>query len=178
MHSPDAVVYDLDGTLVRLDVDWRTVREDVASALDHHDLDTRNESLWDLLELADRTGYRGVAEAVITDHERAGARTSERLPPADDLLSTDVPVGVCSLNCEAACRIALETHDLADSVAVIVGRDTVVTEKPDPAPLLRAVEALHTTPDRALFIGDTERDHETARRAGVRFRHVDDLTHS
>lgn len=174
MHTPEAVVYDLDGTLVRLAVDWSAVRADAAAALADRELDTEDESLWDLLVLAERAGHREAVESVIEQHELAGARASERLPLADDLLERDVPVGVCSLNCEAACHVALDAHGLADPVMAVVGRDTVPSEKPDPEPLMTVLDALDVTPDRALFVGDTARDAETARRAGVPFRPVDD----
>jgi len=164
----DAYVYDLDGTLVHLDVDWEAVREAVAAVLRARNVEVEGADLWTLLERADAAGYRSPVEEKIAEFEREGARTARRLPLARSI-PADVPVGVCSLNCEAACRIALETYGLDDDVDVIVGRDTVGTEKPDPEPLLAAVEALGATPERTLFIGDSERDAETARRAGTAF---------
>ncbi len=171
----DAVVYDLDGTLVRLDVDWDAAAVDAADALAARGVDTDGMTLWDSLERADEGGYRGSVEAVLADHEREGARTSERLSLAGDL-PLPVPVGVCSLNCEAACHIALETHDLDGHVETVVGRDTVSTHKPDPEPLLAAVRGLGADPGEALFVGDSERDAEAARRAGVDFQYVREHT--
>jgi len=173
----DAVVYDLDGTLVHLAVDWGEVTTAAADRLAQRGLGDRVEglNLWGLLQLADDRGHRESVEAVIADHEREGARASERLPMADDLpaVADRVPVGVCSLNCEAACRIALETHGLDTRVRSVVGRDSVGTAKPDPEPLLAVLDDLGVGPDDAVFVGDTERDAETARRAGVRFHHVE-----
>ena len=169
----DAVVYDLDGTLVRLNVDWDTVAEDTTAVLSDREVDTAGMSLWDALERAEEAGCRGPVEETIAEHERQGARTSRRLALADDL-PLDVPVGVCSLNCEAACRIALETHGVDDYVDSVVGRDTVETHKPDPQPLLTAVRGLSSDPGRALFVGDSERDAEAANRADVPFQYVQD----
>ncbi len=171
----DAVVYDLDGTLVRLDVDWDAAAVDAAEALAAKGVDTVGMSLWDSLERAEETGHRQSIEAVLADYEREGARTSDRLPLADDL-PLDVPVGVCSLNCEAACRIALETHGLDEYVEVVVGRDTVDTYKPDPESLLATVRGLGAEPGGTLFVGDSESDAEAARRAGVDFQHVRERT--
>ncbi|MFD1515070.1 HAD family hydrolase [Halomarina rubra] len=167
----DAVVYDLDGTLVRLLVDWSRVATDVAATLRERGA-TPPDDLWAMLQHAKETGHHDAVEAVIADHERDGARRSERLPRADDL-PLSVPVGVCSLNCAAACRIALDTHGLDDHVRVVVGRDSVATEKPDPEPLLATVRALDATPERTLFVGDSERDERTARRAGTAFEWVE-----
>jgi len=169
-----ALVYDLDGTLVRLDVDWEAVTEEVAAVLRPRGIDT-DGSLWDLLQRAEGAGerHRRAVEEVIADHEREGARSATRLPLADEL-PTGVPTGVCSLNCEAACRVALELHGLDGHVDTIVGRDTVDAHKPDPAPLLATIDALGADRRATLFIGDSDSDRVTAERAGVDFQAVAD----
>ncbi len=169
----EAVVYDLDGTLAGLRVDWATVRDDVARALRSEGVDPGGGTLWELLERAETESQRQVVEETIAEHEREGARRSSRLPTADEL-PRDIPVGVCSLNCEAACRIALETHDLDDYVEAVVGRDTVETHKPDPEPLLHTIEQLGADPEKTVFVGDSKRDAVTAERAGVAFEYVSD----
>lgn len=169
----DAVVYDLDGTLVHLDVDWDRTREAVAGKLRARDVDVDGKSLWTLFETADTEPLEQVVEETISEYEREGARRSDSLALADEL-PHDVPVAVCSLNCEAACRIALEIHGLDGDVDAIVGRDTVTTQKPDPEPLLHAIQSLDAEPAETLFIGDSERDELTADRAGVDFEYVTD----
>lgn len=169
----DGLVYDLDGTLVRLDVDWDAVTAEAGAVLSARGVDTEGMSLWDVLETAEAKGLRGKVEDIIETHEREGARTATRLRLADRL-PAEVPVAVCSLNSEAACRIALELHGLDGHIRALVGRDTVEGEKPDPGPLLAAIRALETQPSRTLFVGDTQRDRRTAQQAGVPFQHVEE----
>ncbi|UTF52611.1 HAD family hydrolase [Natronosalvus rutilus] len=171
----DAVVYDLDGTLVHLIVDWASVTRDVREVYLAADVDPPESNLWSLLASAPDVGLAAEVEATIAGHEREGARRSTRLAHADDLekRAEYVPVGVCSLNCEAACRIALEEHALASAVDAVVGRDSVETRKPHPDPLLAVIDTLESVPSRTLFIGDSQRDEETANRAGTRFQYVD-----
>lgn len=169
----DAVLYDLDGTLVRLAVDWERVREDVAALFRSLGHDPGERSLWDLLERADAVGGdlpTRVNDAVAR-HEREGARRSRLLPTAEELpaVAADRPVGVVSLNAESACRVALETHSIDDRVSTVVGRDTVAERKPHPEPLLTALRSLEVAPERALFVGDSGRDRRAADRAGVDF---------
>lgn len=179
--SYDGVVYDLDGTLVRLAVDWDAVQTDVAALFRECGRDPSG-TLWDLLERAEATSgadagdLHGRVTETIASHERAGARRSERLPTAENLLeaATGGPVGVVSLNAESACRLALDRHDLAESVGAVVGRDSVPGRKPDPEPLVVALDRLGIDPDRALFVGDSPEDRECARRAGVDFEGVGD----
>lgn len=168
----DAVVYDLDGTLVSLPVDWSAANRDALAAAREAGVATAGETLWELLDRAEREGFAPVVEAVVAEHECRAAREADRLPTAGEL-PRSVPTGVCSLNAEAACRLALRRHGLDTHVDVVVGRDTVAESKPDPEPLLAAVRALSAAPDRTLFVGDSDRDALTAERAGVEFRFVD-----
>ncbi|WP_254837599.1 HAD family hydrolase [Natronomonas marina] len=164
----DTLVFDLDGTLVRLVVDWEAVADAVAETLRERGVSPPDD-LWTMLSAADRSGNREAVESVIAEFEREGARASERLPAAGTV--PDGTVGVCSLNCEAACRIALSEHGI-DGVGAVVGRDTVGTEKPDPEPLLETVRRLDGDPDGTLFVGDSERDARTADQAGTDYLDV------
>jgi phosphoglycolate phosphatase len=164
----DAVVYDLDGTLVRLAVDWDAVAADVAAVLRDRDVDPESGDLWSMLELSAEVGHRRIVEETITEYERQGAAQSDRLPLADGF-PHDVPVGVCSLNAEVAVRDALDVHELDAHVGPVVGRDTVGSSKPDPEGLLRVVEDIGVDPSGTVFVGDSQRDAETARRAGTEF---------
>ena len=164
----EAVVYDLDGTLVDLDVDWEAAARDAAAVLRARGIDVEGRSLWEMLETAADRGLQGPVSEALAEHERDGAMRATRLPLADELPRQE-RVGVCSLNAEAACRISLELHGLDVHVDAVVGRDSVETYKPDPEPLLHALSLLGVDPAAALFVGDSERDREAARRAGVAF---------
>ena len=171
-EAVEGIIYDLDGTLVTLAVDWDAVATDVVQVYADAGIDAAGTGLWSLLEDADDHGIAAEVEAAISRHEREGARRARRCELAAELAEQTVPVGVCSLNCEAACRIALETHGLAADVDAVVGRDSVATHKPDPKPLLATLEELGVGPANARFVGDSPRDKETAERAGVAFEYV------
>jgi HAD superfamily hydrolase (TIGR01509 family) len=80
------------------------------------------------------------------------------------------PVAVVSNNSSAAIRAYLQTHDLADDIAHVVGRRRGDPKlmKPNPEPILEALRCLATTPTAAVLIGDSTADVEAARAAGVR----------
>ena len=168
----EAVVFDLDGTLVDLAVDWAVVHSDVASLLADLGVEADGRDLWGLWELGKERGHREAVNECIAAHETTGARESTRLACADAV--PEGPVGVCTLNAERAAHEALSTHDLTDRIVTdaVVGRDSVATEKPDPEPLLATCRALGVAPEETVFVGDGERDELTAERAGVPFRYV------
>jgi len=63
----------------------------------------------------------------------------------------------------------LQRESLRDLFDVIVGGEDVARHKPDPEGLLRAIAGLRSSPERALYVGDSIIDAETAKRAGVSF---------
>jgi phosphoglycolate phosphatase len=169
----DAIVYDLDGTLVRLDVDWGAVAERCAAVLRARGHDVSGADIWEMREVAAANGLLDRVDEAIAEFERDGARSARRLALADELPHS-VPVGVCSLNCEAACRIALELHGIDGHVDAVVGRDSHETVKPDPEPLLHAADLLGAEPSTTLFVGDSDSDREAAAAAGLDFQWVED----
>lgn len=176
MTEHDAVVYDLDGTLVRLAVDWNAVTADVRAVYDRYGTSPPGDSLWEMVDAPEADGLAAAVETAITEHEREGARRSRRLAHAEELLEREVPTAVCSLNSEISCQIALEEHELDTAVEAVVGRDTVPSRKPAPEPLLEAVSAVGADPSSTLFVGDSETDELAARRAGTDFEYVDPET--
>lgn len=171
-RRPDAIVYDLDGTLVRLLVDWPGLETELATLLEDAGIEDPGGDVWSRYDVAGEHGLRAEAEELIAAREVAGARECIRLPAADLVETHDIPVGVCSLNSERACRIALREQELTEYVKAVVGRGSVATLKPDPEPLLTVCESLGVEPEETLFVGDSESDAETASRAGTMFRYV------
>lgn len=170
MTEYETVVYDLDGTLVRLAVDWETVAREVGELLESLGI-SPGADLWAMLDQAAAIGESEAVESIIADHECRGAAASTPEPAIDEL-PLDVPVGVCSLNCERACRIALSQHEIDQWIDCVIGRDSLAVSKPDPEPLLTVIRTLGGSPERTLFVGDSERDELTAKRAGTDYRYI------
>ena len=95
----EAVVYDLDGTLVRLTVDWRAVEADIAEVLRGEGVDPTGLDAWAMLDAAEGAAVESEVESLIAAAERDGARQSRRLAFADEI-ETDRPIGFGSLNSE------------------------------------------------------------------------------
>ena len=61
----------------------------------------------------------------------------------------------------------LAVMGLQGVMELIVGADDVVKPKPDPEPVLLALERLGESPETALFVGDSHHDIYSGRAAGV-----------
>jgi phosphoglycolate phosphatase len=88
-------------------------------------------------------------------------------------------LAVCTNKLEGLSVELLSALGLADRFAAICGQDTFREEdgraipKPDPRALLSCIAAAGGTRDRAVMIGDSRTDVETARNAGVPIVAVD-----
>ena len=77
-----------------------------------------------------------------------------------------MPLGLCTNKPYGPTRGLLAHMAWTERFGVIVAGDTLPVRKPDPAPLREAVARIG---GRAVFVGDSEVDVETAQRAGVPF---------
>lgn len=64
-------------------------------------------------------------------------------------------------------RLILDHFGITDRFAAIAGRDSFPYHKPDPRHLILTIEAAGGDPSRAVMIGDSRTDIDTARAAGI-----------
>ena len=88
-------------------------------------------------------------------------------PLLDQLDGAQLPWGVVTNKPTNLTNILLDELQLADRVACSVGGDALALRKPDPAPLLHACELTGVNPSATVYIGDSSRDIEAGRAAGM-----------
>lgn len=76
-------------------------------------------------------------------------------------------LAVCTNKPEPLARLLLEKLDAANCFAAICGRGTFPMHKPDPRTLALTIEAAGGDPSRAVMIGDSKTDIDTAKNAGA-----------
>lgn len=156
------IVLDLDGTLVRLDVDWPALRAELA-ALAGRPIARVHEALDDPR-----------LEAAVTRAEIAGARRCEVNEALLDWLpAREAPVAMLSLNCPEAVRIASARAGVTP--IAVIGRGDVERPKPAPEGLLSLARARGVAPRETLMIGDSATDLACAAAAGACGVHVTEI---
>ncbi len=179
-----AVIFDLDGTLIDSAPDIHAAANRVlrAEGLEEQSF-TQVRSfigrgvphLIRQLLVAAGHGGEDVRQARMTERFVAGYEDAVGLTlpypgvaeALEHLRTAGHPLGICTNKPQAATRAVLAHLGLLDPFTVIVGGDSLAVRKPDPEPLHLAVSRLGQP--RAIFVGDSEVDAETAQAAGLPF---------
>jgi phosphoglycolate phosphatase len=95
------------------------------------------------------------------------------LPALDALAADGHRFAVCTNKLESLSRRLLDALGMTAYFAAICGQDTFAVQKPDPEMLRRTIARAGGTPMRAVMVGDSATDINTARAAAVPFVGVD-----
>jgi phosphoglycolate phosphatase len=187
MNSPttfDAILFDLDGTLA-------DTARDIAAAIERALTRLELPVPPGLLALVDGSPLESLfavaapgAPAAMFDRFVQAYRSEYALQghphatlfpgvlstlEALEALRPPVRLAVATARRDIAAREVLEALDASRFFEVIAGSSgTSIPHKPEPDLLLHVCERLAVRPDRALMVGDTVRDIEAGRRAGMR----------
>lgn len=181
MYPYDAAVFDLDGTLLNT---LNDLADSTNYALSYCGYPKRS------LEEVRRFVGNGVAKliaravpsgtsagdteqclAVFRAHYLTNMRNKTAPYPGiltllEQVQAAGIPSAVVSNKFDDAVK-GLCHHYFGSRVAVAIGESATVRKKPAPDSALAALDTLGVTPDRAVYIGDSDVDIETARAAGM-----------
>jgi phosphoglycolate phosphatase len=177
----DAVLFDLDGTLVDTAPDMVAVLVDIQKseglAPIHYELARTHVShgAAGLINL----GFPGVSASeherlrleFLARYERAVCVHSRLFPGLGDLLdrldAESLPWGVVTNKPARMTEPLLHALGIGARSASTISGDTIPERKPDPAPLLLASRETGVAPERMVYVGDAARDIEAGRAAGM-----------
>ena len=185
---PDAVLLDMDGTL--LDTEG-AYRDAFHAALAAHGGALDDALYARLVGISSRErgalvqGWLGPAfpwQDCLADYRARKARLLEgpvrTMPGAAELLAElaalNLPCAVATSAGRRTAESALARAGLRGAVPVLVTRDDVAAGKPDPALFLRAAAMLGASPARCLAVEDSPPGVAAARAAGMRVVMVPD----
>ena len=180
----ESIIFDYDGTLVHLNIDFQLMRRRVDSLLESFGiaagtfqglltLETIDKASELLSQRDPKTGRSFYQKALklLTDLEVGAARKGKVLPGITGTLRTlktyGIKVGIITRNCDQAVRVTFpHIEGLCDA---FIPRDAVSHVKPHPVHLQLAMKKMGiTNVDQCLMVGDHPLDVEAGRRVGMK----------
>ena len=185
LTRPEAVLFDLDGTLVDSAPDLSTAVNRMLVDLGREPLDDARVRDW-IGNGARRLVARALAgrREIEAEPEGTEAALQRFFVHYHDTLVDDsclypgvleglqriealaLPMGIVTNKPTAFTAPLVEAMGLADFFSVSVSGDTLAVKKPDPAPLAHAAQALGVDITRCLYVGDSRADIDAAKAAG------------
>jgi phosphoglycolate phosphatase len=182
---PEAVIFDLDGTLADTVLDLAAALNRTLAELDlppHPPEAVRTMVGGGLAKLLDR----GLAAQGATLDREAMSRAAQRLFDHDAarpavhsslfpgtatalgaLREAGVALGICTNKPDAIARELLQALGLTHAFGFVQGWEEGMAKKPDPAGMRRVLQELGAAPSASFMVGDSVTDVETACAAGL-----------
>lgn len=87
----------------------------------------------------------------------------------NELKANKIPTGIVTSRCKYEIDIDSSLQGLIANFKAIVCSDDTTLHKPNPDPLLKAIESMNAISSETIYIGDTKFDSMCAKSAGVKF---------
>jgi phosphoglycolate phosphatase len=180
----EAAIFDYDGTLVHLNIDFAVMRQDVEESLGAYGIAPEDLKGLYILEMIDEATGRISKESrsqglafyrkshdIVIQHELTATKEGKILPGVVHMLQLlqerGVKVGVITRNCDKAVKVVFpHIERLCD---VYIPRDRISRVKPHPEHLCLALERLGVeNAARCLMVGDHVLDVEGGKQMGMK----------
>jgi N-acetyl-D-muramate 6-phosphate phosphatase len=194
MSFPQAVFFDLDGTLLDTALDFHTATNLVMEAELRQPLDLATLRSWvtngsvGIIQSAfdieqDHPEFNRLRDDLLNHYVGCLTDKTQLFSGLDKTLEllegNGIPWGVVTNKPVRFSKPIIEL--LTPGCATLVCPDHVVLTKPDPEGLFIAAKDVSANPERCLYVGDHERDIQAGKRAGmktvaVEWGYIDSMT--
>jgi len=183
LHHIRAVIFDFDGTLAVLNIDFNAMREQVFELMRHFGVEEKLITERYLLEIIDEVyfilreknpsraeKFYQKAHQILYEVELRAAEKGRLIPGVDRMLKflrgTGIKVGIITRNCEDAVRRIFPNID--EFCDVFISRNSIKKVKPHPDHLSSTMKALDISGEEAVMIGDHTIDIQAGKRVGMK----------
>jgi phosphoglycolate phosphatase len=181
-NNMKAIIFDFDGTLAVLNIDFNAMRERVFDLMRHFGIEEELIKEKYLLEVIDEAcqilektnpssaeEFYQKAHQILHQVEMMAAEKGRLIPGMEETLKnlrgSGIKVGIVTRNCEEAVRKVFPSIDVFCDV--FVSRNSVKKVKPHPDHLTYVMESLKVSGDEAWMVGDHPTDIQAGRQEGM-----------
>ena len=183
--NKEAIVFDLDGTLLHTEPDIRMAINSALTECGHREIDPNvelpnlhgpsRELIGSAVALVDfpEEGLDVLIPIYQRQYKLQAHAHSDLYPGVmallEQLRDRDFKLAICTNKIEANARHALTKTGIIDFFHVVTGSDTTAFPKPHPLPLSHTLKELEVAHENAVLIGDTHVDARCAAHCNVDF---------
>lgn len=186
-NNKKVIVFDLDGTIVKLAADWRSLKDALTERYSENyqeECQFRSISacLSNIVKRNDEEELRKNFE-IIRQYELENIK--ENVPIEETVyfinnlnlfgLQKNIKLAVLSLNTRKTIIESLKLANIYEKIDFILGREDIRKWKPEPEGLLKIKEYFDVKREEMVFIGDLDKDLLTGQNAGIESFLVDEL---
>ena len=181
------IIFDLDGTIVKLTADWISLREVLVEKYkeiyeEQCDFERISKYLDNIVEKKDEEVLVNFFD-IIRQYELENIKDTQLIKETIFFINhkklfgikDEVKFAVLSLNTRNSIIRSLEIANIHNKIDLIIGREDVRRWKPAPDGLLKIQKHYKVNKKEMIFFGDLENDLLTGKNAGIEAYLVDDL---
>ena len=181
------IVFDLDGTIVRLAADWHSLRKTLITRFTEKNRETINLKsmsaiLFRIVELDDEEELQ-LNFNLIQQYELENITSNEPIKETVYFInnkeffgvSPNAKLAVFSLNTRSTILKSLEMAGILNKFEFFVGREDVRKWKPEPDGLLKILDYFKVNTEEMIYFGDSDIDLLAGTKAGIESYYIDTL---
>jgi len=183
LHSIKAIIFDFDGTLAVLNIDFSIMRERIFDLMRRYDvqedkiqekylleiIDEVYQILWEKNPSGAEAFYQG-AHQILHEIEMKAAGAGKLIPGTETTLKKlrdkGIKIGIITRNCEDAVRKVFP--DINHFCDIFVSRNSVKKVKPHPDHLTYVMESFKISGEESVMVGDHIIDVQAGKRVGMK----------
>jgi HAD superfamily hydrolase (TIGR01549 family) len=181
------IVFDLDGTIVRLAADWHSLKDVLAKRYNEHYKDacefkSISSCLSNIVERGDEEELQKNFD-IIRKYEIENLNQNNPIEETIFFIKNlslfdvekDAKLAVFSLNTRRTIIESLKLASIYEKIDYFVAREDLRKWKPDPEGLLKIRDHYNINGKDMIYIGDLEKDILAGKNAGIDTYYVDEL---
>ena len=181
------IVFDLDGTIVRLVADWNSLFKALSSRfIENYQKAINHESMSAILSSVVKLGDEEELQLnfnLIQQYELENITSNQPIKEVIYFInnkelfgvSPNAKLAVFSLNTRSTILKSLEMAGILNKFEFFVGREDVRKWKPEPDGLLKILDYFKVNAKEMIYFGDLEKDLLAGAKAGVESYYIDTI---
>ncbi|MHA2400604.1 MAG: HAD family hydrolase [Promethearchaeota archaeon] len=181
------VIFDLDGTVVRLTVDWESLKHTLSKKfISVYSEDCSFKSVSECLSKVVEKNDIALLESFFEIILQFELENIQKTQPIDEIIyfinnfssfgvKKNVKSAILSLNMRETIIKSLEIAKVEEKIDYIVGREDVRHWKPHPEGLLKIKHHFNAQKEEMIYFGDKKKDILTGKNSGIDAFWINDL---